>query len=216
MSTNETEFPLLETALANLRAEGYDVYRRPPPSLIPAFMAGYRPDVVAIGPRKSLAIDFIVEGSNVPKKKEVKDRFTGQKDWEYRVIYVRSDSSGRDMQNASREAIERSLSIVEQLEGHGLTSAALLIGWATLEALGRRVCPDHLRRPQTPGRLVEVLASEGELTPDEADRVRPHIQARNRLIHGDLNVEVARESVQEFSRILRRLLEHAELEPLNA
>ncbi len=215
MSTIESEHPLLDEALANLKAEGYDVYRRPPPSMLPPFMTGYRPDAIAVGREKKLAIDMIVEGVDVPGKRTAKERFAGHDGWEHRVIYVRPDSAGRDVPEASQVAIERSLDTIDELAGHGLTSAALLIGWATLEALGRRLCPEQFRRPQTPGRLVEVLAAEGQLSPDEADRVRPLVETRNRLIHGDLDVEVTRDSVAQFAGILRTLLERAEPETLD-
>lgn len=215
MSTIETEHQILDVALANLKAEGYDVFRQPPPSMLPAFMAGYRPDVVAIGPTKSIAIDIIVDGTGPSRQGERKDRFAGQEGWEHRVIYVRPDAAGKNVREASRDAIERSLSSIDQLAGSGLPTAALLIGWATLEALGRRLCPTRLRRPQAPGRLVEVLASEGQLTPDEADCVRRLVDTRNRLIHGDLDVDVTRETVERFARILRTLLEQAEAQAAN-
>ncbi len=64
MSTIEAEDQLLDVALAKLQEEGYDIYRRPPPHMLPAFMAGYRPDAIAIGPHKKIAIDIIVEGAN--------------------------------------------------------------------------------------------------------------------------------------------------------
>ncbi len=109
-------------------------------------------------------------------------------------------------------AIGESLTTVDRLNEAGLTPAALLIGWATFEALGRRLSPTRFKRPQTPARLVEVLASEGQLMPSEADSARQLITARNRLIHGDLEVEVTKEDIARLPAILRTLLSLAERE----
>jgi hypothetical protein len=206
VSTIEAEDNLLDVALTSLQEDGFDIYRRPPPHMLPPFMGGYRPDAIAIGQGRKIAIDVIVEGANVARATEAKDRFRDQKGWEHRVIYARPVAASKALQGASASAIEASLATVDRLNEAGFLSAALLTGWATFEALGRRLCPDQFRRPQTPARLVEVLASEGQLTPDEADNMRQLIDLRNRLTHGDLEIEVPKQSVDCLTRILHTLL----------
>lgn len=94
----------------------------------------------------------------------------------------------------------------------GLLAPALLMSWATLEALGRTLLPERLVRPQTPGRLVEVLATDGYVTPSEADRLRELARVRNRLIHGGLQVKIASKDIKAFRGILKGLLDLLGLE----
>jgi uncharacterized protein YutE (UPF0331/DUF86 family) len=65
---------------------------------------------------------------------------------------------------------------------------------------------EEFRRPQSPGRIIEVLAREGHVTPTEADRLRRLSEKRNKLIHGELQVRVSREEIQGFVAILDTLL----------
>ena len=83
--------------------------------------------------------------------------------------------------------------LVERLLEQGFVGAAFLLGWASFEAAGRALMVEEFRKPQTPGRLVELLAGAGYLTPTEADRLRQkcqhhdHIRAcRNRGARHDL------------------------------
>jgi uncharacterized protein YutE (UPF0331/DUF86 family) len=84
---------------------------------------------------------------------------------------------------------------------------SLLLAWATFEALARAVVSGEFQRPQTPGRLVQVLAQGGYLTPTEADKLRRLAEKRNKLIHGDLQVRVSKAEVKRFARVLDTMLE---------
>ncbi|WP_365948185.1 hypothetical protein [Tardiphaga sp.] len=66
-----------------------------------------------------------------------------------------------------------------------------------------------MRVPQTQGRLVQVLAGEGYVTPDEADFLRRSASLRNRLIHGELSTHVDGSTVGTFLGILESLAEPA-------
>jgi uncharacterized protein YutE (UPF0331/DUF86 family) len=82
---------------------------------------------------------------------------------------------------------------------------ALIMAWAALEAIGRALLPEKFGRPQTPERLVELLAHEGYLTPDEADTVRPLIELRNTAVHGALDSAVNEQSLGHFILILQKM-----------
>lgn len=207
MTTIETETAILESVLSRLRAEGYDVFRQPPPHVLPEFMADYRPDAIAIGRGKKLAIELVGDQSRSSAELgDLQKRFTPDSGWELQVVYARSQPGTQSIETVADVSIERSLATVGQLCDAGLTQPALLIAWASFEALGRRLLPGQFERPQTPGRLVEVLATEGLLTPDEADAVRQLIASRNRLIHGDLDVRIDQAPIERFLAILRTLL----------
>lgn len=90
--------------------------------------------------------------------------------------------------------------------------AAFLLAWATFEAEGRASIEGRFDRPQTPGRLVEVLGQEGLLTPGEADHMRALSEKRNRLIHGDLGTEISSDDLQRMIAVLRQLSTGVETE----
>ena len=90
----------------------------------------------------------------------------------------------------------------------GLT-AALLTGWAVFEAAARALLPSSLIRPQPPARLIETLASEGYVTPDEADMLRRISRTRNELAHGRLDLTPSRDDVAMLIAVTRSMLEPA-------
>jgi REase_AHJR-like protein len=197
---------VLKQLVPRLEAEGYTVYLQPSRHLLPSFMEGYIPDAIALGPNKNLAIEVIVEGpSSKPKADRIKHRFEEVKDWELRVYYVRPTNRTDALQAMTKETIDSSISSVETLVSEGETLAALLIGWATFEALGRALSPDKFARPQSPARLIEVLATDGLITPSEADFLRTLASARNELIHGILDQSVDMAQLSKFIDILKML-----------
>jgi uncharacterized protein YutE (UPF0331/DUF86 family) len=80
------------------------------------------------------------------------------------------------------------------------------MAWATFEALSRALLPGKFTRPQSPGRLVEELTSEGHVTPNEADVLRRLAVLRNRLIHGDLRASAEPVDLAQFVAVLKTLV----------
>jgi uncharacterized protein YutE (UPF0331/DUF86 family) len=199
------EAQVLERITPELEAEGYSVYVRPSVQLLPAFLQNYSPDAIALGRPKNLAIEIVSENPHSKGKIErIKKQFEGVNDWELRVYYVRpTDDTGVEV--PTREATAETLRIAETLLQRGEVKPALLMAWAALEALGRSLLPQHFSRPQTPGRLVEVLASEGYVKPTQADVLRRLVAPRNTLIHGGLGVEINSAELTEFLAIEKSL-----------
>jgi uncharacterized protein YutE (UPF0331/DUF86 family) len=73
----------------------------------------------------------------------------------------------------------------------------LIMAWAVLEAAGRALLPQDLARPQPANKLIEVLASEGAVTPAEADSLRKATKLRNAASHGHLAVPVTELEVDQ-------------------
>jgi len=71
---------------------------------------------------------------------------------------------------------------------------------------GRALLPRKFTRPQTPGRLVEELASVGYVTPDEADLLRRLADLRNSLIHGNLLASPRSQDLAQFVAVLKSLI----------
>jgi uncharacterized protein YutE (UPF0331/DUF86 family) len=206
MSIAETASRILDSLIPRLQAEGYDVYVRPARYLLPPFMGNYTPDAIALGSPKNLAIEIAVKDpSSTLRLGSVRERFETAKDWELRVYYAPTADEQIDVDVVSREAIERSLGEVERLVADGRLRPGLLMVWSIFEAIGRILAPTELSRPQTPMRLVEVLAADGHVTPSQADLLRRLAPIRNHAAHGDLDVAVGIADLNQAVAILKSL-----------
>jgi hypothetical protein len=207
MNVAEQSRQVIERLVPQLEADGYTVFVEPSRELLPPFMEGYVPDAIALGPKKCLAIEIIVEGARPPERIEyLKRRFQNEAGWELRVYFARPAGSHAILQPQPKAAIEDSLRAVESLVTDGQAAPALLLAWGILEALGRALFPEKFAGPQTPARLVEVLAADGQITPSEADLLRKLARQRTQLIHGDLEVAADPGEVRSFVGVLKMLL----------
>jgi uncharacterized protein YutE (UPF0331/DUF86 family) len=206
MNHGASEATLLESILPDLESEGFEVFANPSAPILPAFMRDHSPDAIALRKDKKLAIEVLREGAPSNRRLDkLRELFSEHKDWELRVYWVSPSSVSKVIEGASRDVIEQSIKAVEELTAVGRTKPALLMAWATFEAIGRAILPDRLQRPQTPGRLIEVLAAEGQITPTEADHLRRLAESRNHLIHGGLETSVSEADLQRFVDVLKTL-----------
>ena len=102
----------------------------------------------------------------------------------------------------STSEIANQIAEVRALNEDGHPGAALLLGWAALEAIARIALVDRLSKPQTAGSILETLAFEGYVSPSEADQIRSLVALRNKLAHGDLTVRVNKDTIDRFIRII--------------
>jgi uncharacterized protein YutE (UPF0331/DUF86 family) len=205
--SGSSEAEVIESLLPRYEAEGFDVYVNPSPSILPPFMQTYRPDAIALRKDKKIAIEVV--GSNASSEKKIKalqSLFADHDDWELRVFYASPVVSNKLLEIASAPAINESIQRVIDLKAAGHLSPALVMASATFEAVGRALLPDQFQRPQTPARLVEVLGSEGYITPEEADTLRAASAIRNAVIHGQLGSTVDQKMLEGFVAILRTLV----------
>jgi len=206
MSTPEQEMDVLNSIVPKLQAEGYAVHVHPPRSMLPSFMQSYTPDAIALGVPKNLAIEVVLEGpSTRALLSNLRERFEHSRDWDLRVYYAHPSDERGSLEVVSKAEIDGSLATVGKLIELGERKAALLMSWASFEAIGRALLPKRFVRPQSPGRLIEVLATDGQLLPNEADTLRRLADLRNRLIHGKLDLDVPVEDLGKFIDILNSL-----------
>ena len=206
MTKPEREAQLLEDVASNLRAEGYDVFIRPHQGILPAILAGATPDAIAFGKPKNLAILVVDAASARVRVEQLTSRLKASREWDLRVYSIKPSEGEKAIASASARAIAATLTTVKELHSQGLTGPALLMAWATFESLARNREPSLFARPQTPGRLIEIFASEGRVTPTEADTLRRLATVRNRLVHGDLELPVDGADLQKFIEVLEMIV----------
>ncbi len=206
MKSDILEQTILERLLPELEADGYQVIREPRRSIIPPFLGSYLPDLIALREDGNLAIE-VASGTDSGSRKlgDIAKLFEGQKGWKFKIYWASNSEIEAPLRTQSINDIEDTLAQVEALVADGHVSAGFLLSWAIFEAIARRILADRFVRPQTPGRLIEIMANEGVLTPSEADRLRLLATFRNRFIHGELDVSVTVNDTREFLKILQNL-----------
>lgn len=206
------EYLVLERLAQNLGAEGYEVYLRPNKLLVPTFLGDFSPDAIALRKDKNLIIEVSGESPQASKKlQQVTALVQGQAGWELRVVSLMPANELDHIQVQDIEAMRARITEVRQMAGAGHSEPALLVAWATFEALARAMRTSQFERPQTPGRIVQALASDGVLTPTEADLLRALAQKRNRFIHGELQVRVSAAELKQFAAVLESMIKRAPL-----
>jgi uncharacterized protein YutE (UPF0331/DUF86 family) len=202
------ERSFLESLAPTLEADGYHVFIQPARSVLPPFMGNYRPDAVALKPGNNIAIEVMSIGrSGNEKVKKLQDLFRSQNDWQFTVYYAPPRNADFAIDIAHKGSIEETIGKIEKIGEAAGALPALLTAWAAFEAAGRALVPNRLARPQTPLRLLEVLASEGYVTPDEADILRKIVPLRNRAAHGDFDIPVTKEHLDQLIQTVRSLLQ---------
>ncbi|WP_375789038.1 hypothetical protein ACE10Z_17555 [Bradyrhizobium sp. Pha-3] len=204
MSNTATEEQVLQREVTRLEAEGYDVFVQPRAPLVPEFLGDYVPDAVATGHGKKIVLE-VARSLGSEKLKDVAALFAKQREWELKILLVSPTSSAKTVPVQSRQAIDGAIEEIEQLEQLNALRSAFLLAWATFEAEGRAAVAGTFDRPQTPGRLVQILSQEGLLTPTEADRMRTLSELRNQLVHGDLGTEIKSEDLLWLVGVLRKM-----------
>ena len=205
---NVVEQQIIEQLLPQLESEGFTVYIEPSRQILPSFMNGFVPDAIALREDKKIAFEILSDRADeIHRLDKVRSRFASSPDWELRILYARPASEADPLPAASPRMIADSLQETESLLTSGHHNAAVLIGWATLESIARRLVPQRFSRPRASSALVEYLATEGYVTPSEADTLRTLATARNELIHGVLGKTVPTETVRNFVTVLKTLFD---------
>jgi hypothetical protein len=215
MNRQATEIDVLQNLTPELEAEGYEVYLHPNRHLLPEFFGNFMPDAIARRPDKGIAIEVIQDSRDAKRRKEKFAKlFEGQDEWEFRVVWIRPAGPVIVLEQQTLWLIQKRTSEIKALAENKNFGPAFLLAWATFEAIGRILLPQEFERPQTPGRLIQVLAGEGYITPNEADTLRVLAEKRNKLIHGELKTRISESDVTQMVDVVSMLTKMAGKAPV--
>lgn len=211
MKHREREAAILARVQQELLAEGYDVVIQPNRLMVPAFLGEFIPDALAFGNNKNLVVEVISQTSQAKKKVDHLNKLiSNEPDWDLKLVWILASETPRSLPISDDRAFLLMMTEINELVQDRKLRPAFLLLWAVLEALGRKLMPDTVSKPQTPGTLVEKLAREGNITPDEAGILRENISRRNRLIHGDLNTDIRRKDTVEVLSVINSIISRME------
>lgn len=192
---------LRDLVVPRLEAEGYEVVLDPPPGMLPAFFGDYRPDAVALGGDRKLAID--VGGLSRRSRALHVPRFPEGSGWEHRLIFAPETQGSIPLGVVPDAQIDAALDrILPVFDAFGAVPA-ILMGWSVLEAVARSLLPAKASRGQPAATLIETLLFEGIVTPRDGELLRRVGDVRNVAAHGQLDATMARADVERFVGVLR-------------
>lgn len=201
-----TKSDVLMRIVPELEAQGYEVFVRPHPTVLPTFIKGFVPDLIALGADKNLAIEISRRSSGeLARMEQFIALFKDQPRWDHRIVWIEPTSAGESFSVETAETIRRRLDDVRELADAGRLEAALLLSWAIFEAAGRRLAQHALDKAQTSSHLIATLAEVGYLTPSEAELSRAVAEKRNKLSHGELQTRIDEGLLKSFIPIIATL-----------
>lgn len=200
------EAALLDSALQYYESQGFTVYVEPSQRTLPSFLQGYRPDALAVKGDKKIIIEVKRSSAEAREQfEQLRKVISEHPGWEVQFYYSPPRTTQPNIQAVPLTAIQRTLDEVEELRRNGRYLTALLLMRSTLEALARVLLATNMERPQQLRSVIETLASEGWITPEEADALRSTILMGNAAAHGQLDVTIGEGQLDIMISVLKNL-----------
>ncbi|MBX5180313.1 hypothetical protein HJB77_29370 [Rhizobium lentis] len=208
-SALDFERQALEKLKSQYEEQGFVFSAHPKRDDVPAFLGSYRPDAIARKPGVNVIIEVRQRANPAAERSlnEIRRLVEGQPGWQFVITYGGSDPQATlVIPAASAEAIRERLDEARLLAQQGHRRVAFALGWFLLEAALHRLQSEEGKRPRAPGTVVETLAMLGYLTPETERQLRPLIGQRNRIVHGDIEVEPSDEDMEVVFKALEEAL----------
>lgn len=206
----------LREIASDYEKRGYTVLIGPSSNDLPAFLADYHPDLVAVGPQDSVVVELKIgtQTSAIGRFKELAETIQRQPGWRFSLVVVdtRSDDVAPSAdQLLNRSEISERLEKADHLINAGTTDAAFLLIWSSIEALLRHIATQEVlpleRMPSSA--LTKELYSMGLLSRSDFEFIQRAFTIRNSIVHGfedtDLNLIILEELKQLAHRLQREL-----------
>lgn len=208
MADSVAERVALDEMEPHWRSQGYTLVRHPSRAQVPSFLGSYLPDAIATGRKPHLIIEVINPRmpSTRTKISQLQSMFADHPEWKLEVVYMPSEAT--ELAATPPTYIKSALNQAETL-AETEPRAALMLAWAGLEALGRRLHPALSGRGMASSKLIDLLVSHGNLTQSVQSELKELGQMRNRIAHGQLDLSPSVDDVQRLVLIARSLQEPA-------
>ncbi len=182
---------ILERIAEDYRRRGYDVVVEPRGANLPPFMPDATPDLIAHRGDEHLVIEVKHSPQDVGRGQlsAIAKRVAGQPGWRF-VLMANGPESDTALDSGlnllDEQSIKRRFDEANWLVENGHPEAALMLAWASIEALLRLIAVrEGLASPRTdPASLLRSAASEGLIGRDEFARLNDAFRLRSAFVHG--------------------------------
>lgn len=195
-------------------ARGYQVFVDPQGDQLPEQLAQYRPDMLVRRGDETIIVEVKSRGAlrKTEQTERLKRLIATIPGWRVELVVVNPerDSGLEENQRALQPGEARSgLEEAEKLLGSGHPEAAMLLGWASTEAVLRLVAERSAIRLRSadPAYLIKALATDGVIGREEYHRLSDALQVRNALAHGYKLHTLDRSQVADLLKLGRELLD---------
>ncbi len=210
-STTDRDNRLLMSVASEYEKKGYQVKLRPTAGDLPAFLAGFEPDLIAVGTDESVVVE-------VKARKEFEDEqavaaieavLRNRQGWRFELIIDGSESERGRLLGTSQ--IGTSLEEANELQQEGHVVAALLLLWSATEGILRQLATRENVELESlaPGYVTKRLYTLGLLGREQYRILDEAVQLRNQAVHG-FQVSVTRQDLANVTTIARELLSELE------
>jgi REase_AHJR-like len=207
MTATTTEARVLGLLRRRYENEGFTFIEHPAAVDLPAFMEGYRPDALALGDNKSIAIEVSLrrDATTGKKLRTLSERFKGRPHWEFHIVYG-DELEIEPVPASTTEQIAEYISEAENLLAGNHARAAFVIGWATIEALARATNQDFATAGSV-RQAVNSLEHLGRVRFQDAQKLRSLLALRDKVVHGDFSTPVTAAEVEPVLKAARAALQ---------
>jgi hypothetical protein len=204
---------LLELA-REYEAQGYQVLLEPPPEMRPAFLANFRPDMLALSHDENVVVEVrshatLASEDDLVALTQAVNAIPG---WRLDLVVTNPRSispANGDAEELSHAEIQERVVQVQTLLGSNQEDAAILLAWSTTEAALRLLARQKNISLETnqPGFIVKKLFSLGLLSWDDYQLLQESLRFRNLIVHGyrspDPKSEVIRKLMVKVAELLK-------------
>ncbi|KPL19906.1 MAG: hypothetical protein AMJ92_00010 [candidate division Zixibacteria bacterium SM23_81] len=202
----------LREVAEDYKSRGYEVFIEPSPSDLPDFMAGFRPDLVARGPKDSVVVEIKI-GTSIAASEQFRElarRIQQNPGWRFSLVVVdtrQEEVTPTTEDLINQEDIEKRMDQADQLISSKMYDNALLLLWTSVEALLRHFAiREGLPLDRLPtSALIKELYSQGVISREDLGIAQKALTARNSVFHGFQSSEL-KVYIKDIAQFARRLL----------
>ena len=208
------ELTTLQRVAQQYRDEGYEVTLDPTGDVMPSFLTGFHPDLIARRGKEGVVAEVThkrIELAENPRLTVMADQINQQPGWRLDVIVLEHETAADQALFAGIEPEDYQLgsmiATAEEMAASGFTQYAYVAALSGLEAVLRHLCQEAELYPhRTAIDCLRSIYMIDLLSRDQFIAIRDALKLRNQIVHGLVPPALEAESISFLTQITRTLL----------